>query len=70
MDSEQFEKINRSISSVAAAILTTSVVRLSRKTMNLKDIQATFNDCYMIVAPEPGTQKQTDFQTRIDKKEW
>ena len=69
MDAEQFDKLNASLNRIAAATLTTAVIGIMTKKPSLKDIQATFNDCYMIVNPTPGTNQDT-FQERLDKPEW
>jgi hypothetical protein len=68
MDSEHFEKIILSLNRIAAATLAASIIEAAARKPTLKEAQTAFNNCYMIVAPELGTKKQTDFQENLDKK--
>jgi len=70
MDAEQFDKMHASLNRIAAAVLAGAVINVTGRKPSLKEVQTAFNDCYMIVNPTPGTQQQTSFQERLDKKEW
>ncbi len=70
MDADQLEKIVTSLNRVATATLTATMINNLGRKPTLKDIQTIFNDCYMIVDPAVGTQQQSDFEQRINKKEW
>jgi hypothetical protein len=70
MDADQFEKLYNALNRMAAATLATSVVASMTRKATLKEIQSAFTDCLMIVNPADGTEKQDDFQKRLDKKEW
>jgi hypothetical protein len=70
MDNEQVEKITLSLNRIAAATLAVSVINGLARKPTLKEVQTAFNECYMIVSPELGTEKQDAFQARLDKREW
>ena len=70
MDADQFDKLHKSLNRIAAATLASSIINMSARKPTLKDAQMMFNDCYMIVDPDTGSDQQNDFQARLDKKEW
>lgn len=70
MDADQFDKLITALNRIATATLTVSLLNSMGKKLTLKEVQTTFNDCYMIVDPARNTKQQNDFQERIDKKEW